>query len=85
MSIDDNTRALVHSRLEQADEALHAAQILLEQSSLRAAVNRSYYAMFYAALALLVLRQQGTSKHAGVISLFDRDFIKPGIFHKELS
>ena len=81
----ENIRALVRYRLEQADEALHAAQILLEQSSLRAAVNRSYYAMFYAVLALLALHQQETSKHAGVLSLFDRDFVRPGIFPRELS
>jgi uncharacterized protein (UPF0332 family) len=41
--------------------------------------------MFYAVLALLALRKQETSKHTGVISLFDRDFVKPGVFSKELS
>jgi uncharacterized protein (UPF0332 family) len=81
----ENIRTLVRYRLEQADETLRAAQLLLEQSSLRAAVNRSYYAMFYAVLALLALRQQETSKHASVLSLFDRDFVRPGIFPRELS
>jgi uncharacterized protein (UPF0332 family) len=81
----ENIRALVRFRLEQADEALHAAQILLEQRSWRAAVNRSYYAMFYAVLALLALHQRETSKHSGVMSLFNRDFVKPGIFSVELS
>jgi len=81
----DNIQALVRSRLEQADDALNAARILLEQHSGRAAVNRAYYAMFYAVLALLALRQQETSKHTGAISLFDRDFVKPGVFSKELS
>jgi len=83
--ISDNLRVLVRSRLEQADEALGAAQILLAQDSLRAAVNRPYYAMFYAVLSLLVLRRQETSKHSGVISLFDREFVLPGVFSKELS
>ena len=83
--ISDNLRALVRSRLEQADEALGAAQILLAQDSLRASVNRSYYAMFYAVLSLLALRRQETSKHAGAISLFDREFVLPGVFSKELS
>ena len=81
----ENVRALVRYRLEQADEALHAAQILLEQSSLHATVNRSYYPLFYAVMALLALRQQETSKHAGVLSLFDRDFVSPGIFPRDLS
>ena len=48
-------------------------------------MNRSYYAMFYAVLALLAVRQLETSKHAGVISLFDREFVNAGIFPRELS
>jgi uncharacterized protein (UPF0332 family) len=71
----ENIRALVRSRLEQADEALGAAQILLERENLRTVVNRSYYAMFYAVLVLLALCQQETSKHAGPISLCDREFV----------
>ena len=53
--------------------------------SLRAVMNRLYYAMFYAVLALLQEKQMGTSKHTGAISLFDREFIKSRIFDKELS
>ena len=41
--------------------------------------------MFYAVLALLMTRQLGTSKHKGAISLFDREFVKPGIFGKDMS
>jgi uncharacterized protein (UPF0332 family) len=81
----DNIQALVRSRLGQADDALNAARILLEQHSDRAAVNRAYYAMFYAVLALLALRKQETSKHTGAISLFDREFVKPGVFSRDLS
>jgi uncharacterized protein (UPF0332 family) len=81
----DNIQALVRARLEQADDALNAARILLEQHSGRAAVNRAYYAMFYAVLALLALRKQETSRHTGAISLFDREFVKPGVFSKGLS
>jgi uncharacterized protein (UPF0332 family) len=81
----DNIRALVRYRLEQADSALKAVQILIAQDSLSAAVNRAYYAMFYAVLALLALRKQETSKHARVISLFDREFVRPGTFSRDLS
>jgi uncharacterized protein (UPF0332 family) len=38
----DNIQTLVRSRLEQADDALNAARILLEQHSVRAAINRAY-------------------------------------------
>ena len=56
-----------------------------EGMSLRAVMNRLYYAMFYSVLALLQEKQLGTSKHTGAISLFDREFVKPGIFAKGLS
>jgi uncharacterized protein (UPF0332 family) len=64
---------------------VRAAQVLLDQDLFRDAVNRSYYAMFYAVLALLVTRQIGTSKHQGAISVFDREFVRTGVFNRELS
>ncbi len=41
--------------------------------------------MFYALLALLATKQLGTSRHSGAISLFDREFVKAGIFPADLS
>ena len=81
----ENIVVLVQYRLEQADDALRAGHVLLDQELLRDAVNRAYYGMFYAVLALLVTKQLGTSKHQGAISLFDREFIRAGVFDRELS
>ncbi len=50
---EENIKALMSYRLEQADESLQAAKILLDQGLTRPSVNRAYYAMFYAVLALL--------------------------------
>jgi uncharacterized protein (UPF0332 family) len=76
---------LIRYRMEQAHETLREAEILLGESALRGAVNRAYYAMFYALLALLATRQIGSSKHAGALALFDRDFVKSGVFSREMS
>jgi uncharacterized protein (UPF0332 family) len=81
----ENTLALVRYRLEQADDAMRAAHILLDQQLSRDAVNRAYYGMFYSVLALLVTKRLGTSKHQGAISLFDREFVRSGVFDRELS
>jgi uncharacterized protein (UPF0332 family) len=81
----ENIQALVTYRLEQADESLEAARILLGNNLIRPSVNRAYYAMFYAVLALLAQGKKETSKHSGAIALFDRDFVKQGIFKKEYS
>ena len=76
---------LVAYRLSEAQETLREAELLLEGSAFRGSVNRSYYAMFYAVLGLLATRGLGTSKHSGVMGLFDREFVKTGLFPKELS
>lgn len=41
--------------------------------------------MFYAVLALLQKVGKVPSKHVGVISLFDTEFVLKGIFPKEMS
>lgn len=77
---------LIRYRLEQATTALDDAKFLLTGNrSPQSIINRSYYAMFYAALALLQKISKVPSKHTGVISLFDSEFVLKGIFPKELS
>jgi uncharacterized protein (UPF0332 family) len=76
---------LLTYRLSQAHETLREAKILLDASATRGAINRAYYAMFYALLALLATKQLGSSKHSGAIALFDREFVKSGKFPRELS
>jgi uncharacterized protein (UPF0332 family) len=78
-------KALIQYRLDRAHEALNDARLMLEQNGSPAGViNRAYYAMFYTALALLITIDKGSSKHQGVIALFDEHFIKQNILPKEL-
>jgi uncharacterized protein (UPF0332 family) len=74
---------LVNRRLAQANETLQVAREILANDHYRDAVNRAYYAMFYASLALLAVRMLGTSKHSGVLSLFGKHFLKTGSFSPE--
>ena len=83
--INENIRKLVNYRIEQADESLEAARLLHGEGLGRPSLNRAYYAMFYAVLALLATRKRETSKHSGAIALFDLEYVKPGIFSKDLS
>lgn len=83
---DDEIATLIKYRLEQAQTALNDAKFLLDGNrSPQSIVNRAYYAMFYTALALLQRIGKVPSKHTGVISLFDTEFVLKGIFNKELS
>jgi uncharacterized protein (UPF0332 family) len=80
-----NTEALIRYRMERAQETLDDARSLFKQNRTPASVvNRAYYAMFYAALAMLAVIGETTSKHSGVLALFDKYFIKPQILPKEI-
>jgi uncharacterized protein (UPF0332 family) len=81
----DQLQEMIQFRMQQAHETIYEAEVLIKVSSWRGAINRAYYAMFYAILALSTLKQVDASRHSGVITFFDREFIKPGIFKKELS
>lgn len=84
--MNEEKRALIQHRLAQAKDSIKEAEVLLREGmSLRSVINRLYYAMFYAVLALLQEKEVGTSKHSGAISLFDKEFIKTGIFDSSFS
>ncbi len=83
---DEEIKSLIKYRLEQAETALSDAKFLLDGNrSPQGIVNRAYYAMFYAALALLQMIGKVPTKHTGAISIFDIEFVSKNIFPKELS
>jgi uncharacterized protein (UPF0332 family) len=70
--------------MERAQEKLEVAKRLLEEDFYADAVSRAYYAMFYAARALLAERDVYPKTHRGVISQFGLIFVKPGQFEREI-
>ena len=77
---------LIQYRLESAREMLHDARLQKENGgSPISIVNRAYYSVFYAALALLVTADVEPIKHTGVLAKFDELFIRQGIFPTEMS
>ncbi|MFH1334974.1 MAG: HEPN domain-containing protein [Candidatus Zixiibacteriota bacterium] len=68
-------------RLKQAEETLSDAKRMLEDKlSPRSIINRAYYSMFYGVLALFLKHDTKimTSKHSGVIGIFDAEFVHTG-------
>jgi uncharacterized protein (UPF0332 family) len=69
-------------RLREAEETLLDAEKMLHAGlSPRSVINRAYYSMFYAVLALFIIEESNpkTSKHSGVIAIFDKEFIHAGM------
>ena len=85
MTVEEKKRQLALSRLKQANESLDEADFLFEgNKSTRSVINRTYYAMFYSILALLVFEDYGSSKHSGVLSYFNSRFVRSGKISKDL-
>jgi uncharacterized protein (UPF0332 family) len=74
---------LARHRLSRAKGAFSEGDHLLTAKAFMGAVNRFYYAAFYAARALLAIRELDSSRHSGVISLFQAQFVKPGLIATE--
>ncbi|MCR4935460.1 MAG: HEPN domain-containing protein [Oscillospiraceae bacterium] len=83
--LDRELRALSGVRLDHARECLDAAISNLEAGQLKTAANRSYYAAFHAMRAILALDGVDYKRHSGVISEFQRRYIKTGIFPRFVS
>lgn len=80
MTLEEKDReSLVKYRINQAIETKSDVLLLIENDRLRSAVNRIYYGMFYALLALAAHFQFETSKHSQLIGWFNKSFIHEGL------
>jgi len=82
--LNDYRNDLSDYRMEKAKTKLESAKLLFEKGQFEDSLSRSYYAMFSAARALLATQKLDSSKHSGVISLFNQHFVKTEIVDKKL-
>ena len=79
-TLDEQSRlGLIHYRIERADETMEEVRIMAENGHYNAAVNRLYYACFYATQALLLKHHIAATTHAGVKSMLGLHFVSKGI------
>lgn len=71
-------------RLQRSRETLREVELLIENNFWNAAINRMYYACFYAVGALLVQRSIETSSHSGTRLKFGQLFVKTGLIDRSL-
>lgn len=75
---------LVKYRMSRAKETLKEVTLHIENELWNTAVNRLYYACYYAVNALLISKNIKTTTHSGVRQMFGFHFVKKGIVDKEL-
>jgi len=73
----------VKANIERAEQAVDAARKLASDGYYDFAASRAYYAVFYAASALLLNEGLEFRKHSGVIAAIHQRFIKTGRLEKE--
>ena len=76
---------LARYRLARAREDLETAGDNLAHGRYRASVNRSYYAIFHALRSVTALDHFDSGKHSGIIAYFNRNYVKTGVFDREIS
>jgi uncharacterized protein (UPF0332 family) len=75
---------LIEYRLNRATETLSEIEIHVNNGLWNTAINRLYYACYYAASALLLANDIKTSTHSGVRQMLGLHFVKTGKISSEL-
>lgn len=79
----ENRIAIVNYRLERAYETLKEADYNTDGGYYNTAVNRLYYACYYAASALLLSREIDANTHNGVKTQLSMYFVRTGCLSLE--
>ncbi|MCC7564773.1 MAG: HEPN domain-containing protein [Methanomicrobiaceae archaeon] len=73
-----NDQSVITALLMKSHQRLDAARILCAEGHYEDSINRAYYAMYLAALALLYRKGVEVKTHAGLISAIGSEYVKTG-------
>ena len=76
---DNENKELVAYRMQKAIETIAEVDILIENKIWNTAINRMYYACYYAASALLATIEVYPKSHSGTQQMFNLHFVKTGL------
>lgn len=76
---EENRRRNLRDEVDRADQALRAAQALVDLGLHADAVSRAYYAAYHLLRALLLARGLEPRSHSGAIHLFNTEFVRAGL------
>ena len=72
--LDERRKDLCNYRLKNSEDSLMVAEDCLEKGLYKDAINRSYYAAFYAIKALLALEEVDFKRHKDVVAYFNKTY-----------
>ena len=79
-----NRKDLAIYRLERAKISLDAAKMMRDKNMYMDANNRAYYSILYSIKAVQALDGDSYKKHKDVIANFNKDYVKTGVFSREI-
>lgn len=75
---EESKKALIVYRMQRSHETLKEAKVMIRETFYNAAVNRLYYACYYATVALLLKYDIQTQTHNGVKTMLGLHFVSTG-------
>ena len=86
MSVDNGNKAvdLCVYRTNNANETLDTAKLCMEHKRYKDAINRCYYAAFYAVKAVLALEEIDFKRHKDAVAYFNQNYVATDVFVREI-
>lgn len=72
-------------RIDRANETIEEVRVHIDNKFWNTAINRMYYACFYAVSALLAKDKIDVSSPSGVRQKFGENFVKTGLIDRDLA
>ena len=83
--MENSIKELSRYRYETSLEDLEDARLMYANGRYKNTLNRGYYSIFHGIRAVVALDGFDSSKHSGVISYFNKNYVKTELFPKEVS
>ena len=75
---EESRKALIAYRMQRAYDTMKEAEVMIRETFYNAAINRMYYARYYATVALLLKNNIQTQTHNGVKTMLGLHFVSTG-------
>ena len=75
---EESRKALIAYRMQRAYDTMKEAEVMIRETFYNAAINRMYYACYYATVALLLKYNIQTQTHNGVKTMLGLHFVSTG-------